>query len=108
VGVLDPLLYCSRIRCTIACDRYIPQMNLTLGRYTLTKDFYVLNIPDTNIILGVQWLSYNVPKPIFLLETLIVHCLLLFGCVFAGLLMKLRIWFIYLIIKACGHRSEDA
>jgi hypothetical protein len=42
---------------TIACDRYIPQMNLTLGRYTLTQDFYVVNIPDTNIILGVQWLS---------------------------------------------------
>jgi hypothetical protein len=53
---------------TIACDRYIPQMNLTLGRYTLTQDFYVVNIPDTNIILGVQWLSYNVPKPIFSLE----------------------------------------
>jgi hypothetical protein len=33
----------------------------------------------------------NVPKPIFSLETLTVHCLLLFGCVFAGLLMKLRI-----------------
>jgi hypothetical protein len=33
----------------------------------------------------------NVPKPIFSLETLTVHYLLLFGCVFAGLLMKLRI-----------------
>jgi hypothetical protein len=42
---------------TISCDKYIPQMNLTLGQYTLTQDFYVVNIPDTNIILGVQWLS---------------------------------------------------
>jgi hypothetical protein len=42
---------------TMACDRYIPQMSLTLGRYTLTQDFYVVDIPDTNIILGVQWLS---------------------------------------------------
>jgi hypothetical protein len=42
---------------TIACDRYIPQMSLTLGRYTLTHDFYVVDILDTNIILGVQWLS---------------------------------------------------
>ena len=42
---------------TMACDRYIPQMSLTLGRYTLTYDFYVVDIPDTNIILGVQWLS---------------------------------------------------
>jgi hypothetical protein len=43
---------------TIACDRHIPQMSLTLGRYTLIQDFYVVDIPDTNIILGVQWLSY--------------------------------------------------
>jgi hypothetical protein len=42
---------------TMACDKYIPQMSLTLGRYTLTHDFYVVDIPDTNIILGVQWLS---------------------------------------------------
>jgi hypothetical protein len=42
---------------TIACDKYIPQMSLTLGRYTLIQDFYVVDIPDTNIILGVQWLS---------------------------------------------------
>jgi hypothetical protein len=42
---------------TMACDKYIPQMSLTLGRYTLTQDFYVVDIPDTNIILGVQWLS---------------------------------------------------
>jgi hypothetical protein len=40
----------------MACDRYIPHMSLTLGRYTLTWDFYVVEIPDTNIILGVQWL----------------------------------------------------
>jgi hypothetical protein len=46
---------------TIACDRCIPQMKLTLGRYTLTQDFYVVNIPDTNIILGVQWLSTSGP-----------------------------------------------
>jgi hypothetical protein len=38
---------------TIACDKYIPQMSLTLGRDTLTQDFYVVDIPNTNIILGV-------------------------------------------------------
>lgn len=41
---------------TMACDRYIPQMSLALGRYTLVQDFYVVDIPYTNIILGVQWL----------------------------------------------------
>jgi hypothetical protein len=42
---------------TMPCDRYIPQMNITLGRYNLTQDFYVMDLPDTNVILGVQWLS---------------------------------------------------
>jgi hypothetical protein len=40
----------------MACDIYIPQMRLTLGRYTLVQYFYVAGIPDTNIILGVQWI----------------------------------------------------
>jgi hypothetical protein len=39
------------------CDRYIPGMKLTLGRHDLAQDFYVMDLPDTNIILGVQWLS---------------------------------------------------
>jgi hypothetical protein len=39
------------------CDRYIPGMKLTLGRHDLAHDFYVMELPDTNIILGVQWLS---------------------------------------------------
>jgi len=38
---------------TMACGRYIPHMSLTLGRYTLIDNFYVVDIPDTNIILGV-------------------------------------------------------
>jgi len=41
---------------------------------------------------GESKMTYcNVPKPIFFLETLTIHCLLLFGCVLLGLLMKLRI-----------------
>ena len=39
------------------CNRCIPGMKLTLGRHDLTQDFYVMDLPDTNIILGVQWLS---------------------------------------------------
>jgi hypothetical protein len=38
---------------TMACDRYIPKMSLTLGKYTLKQDFYAVDISDTNIILGV-------------------------------------------------------
>jgi hypothetical protein len=42
---------------TMPCDRYIPGLSLTLGRYDLAQDFYVMDLPDTNVILGVQWLS---------------------------------------------------
>jgi hypothetical protein len=42
---------------TIPCDKYIPGFNLTLGRYNLVEDFYVMDLLDTNGILGVQWIS---------------------------------------------------
>ena len=42
---------------TIPCNRYIPSMKLTLGRHELVQDVYVMDLPATNIILGVHWLS---------------------------------------------------
>ena len=41
------------------CTRWIPMLTITLGNYTLTDSFYVVNVPDTNIVLGVQWLYSN-------------------------------------------------
>jgi hypothetical protein len=41
---------------TLDCTRYVPQMTLNLGNYMLTDDFYAVKIPDTNVVLGVQWL----------------------------------------------------
>ena len=34
----------------------VPQLGVALGNYIVTDDFYVLELLDTNIILGVQWL----------------------------------------------------
>jgi hypothetical protein len=42
---------------TMPCNRYISGMKLTLGRHELVQDVYVMDLPDTNIILGVQWLG---------------------------------------------------
>jgi hypothetical protein len=42
---------------TMPRDRYIPGLSLTFGRHDLAQDFYVMDLPDTNVILGVQWLS---------------------------------------------------
>jgi hypothetical protein len=41
---------------TLDCTRYVPWMTLNLGNYMLTDDFYMVKIPDTNVVLGVQWL----------------------------------------------------
>ena len=41
---------------TMVCARYIPELSVMMGTYTLTDQFFVVNIPDTNMILGVQWL----------------------------------------------------
>jgi hypothetical protein len=38
------------------CTQKIPQLFLTLGNYTVTDDFYIVDLQDTNVILGVQWL----------------------------------------------------
>jgi hypothetical protein len=38
---------------TMPCNRYILGMKLTLGMHDLAQDFYVMDLPDTNIILGV-------------------------------------------------------
>jgi hypothetical protein len=39
------------------CYRYILGLSLTLGRHDLAQDFCVMDLPDTNVILGVQWIS---------------------------------------------------
>ena len=36
--------------------RWIPKLNITLGNYSLIDDFFVVDVPDTNVVLGVQWL----------------------------------------------------
>jgi hypothetical protein len=41
---------------TMPCNKYIPGMKLTLVRHDLVQDVYVMDLLDTNIILGVQWL----------------------------------------------------
>jgi hypothetical protein len=42
---------------TMPCDTYITRMKLTMGRHDLAHDFYVMDLPNTNFILGVQRLS---------------------------------------------------
>jgi hypothetical protein len=41
----------------VSCTKKIPKLVVTLGNYTLTDDFYVVDVVDSNIDLGVQWLQ---------------------------------------------------
>ena len=52
------------------CTKWIPNLQVTIGNHTITDNFYVVNVADTNVVLGVQWLyylgehtvNYQVPK----------------------------------------------
>ena len=52
------------------CTKWIPKLQVTLGNHTITDNFYVVNVVDTNVVLGVQWLyclgehimNYQVPE----------------------------------------------
>jgi hypothetical protein len=37
----------------MTCTQRIIGLDVTLGNYTLTDDFYVVDLADTNVVLGV-------------------------------------------------------
>jgi hypothetical protein len=41
---------------TMTCLDMVPDLEVNLGNYTLTNTFYVVDLSDTNAVLGVQWL----------------------------------------------------
>jgi hypothetical protein len=41
---------------TMSCLDMIPDLEVKLGNYTLTDTFYVVDLSDTDVVLGVQWL----------------------------------------------------
>ena len=48
----------------------VPKLQVTIGNYTFVDSFYVVDVVDTNVVLGVQWLysigehivNYQIPK----------------------------------------------
>ena len=46
---------------SLACNYWIPKLNVTLGNYQMTNSFYVVDVSDTHVVLGVQWL-YSIGK----------------------------------------------
>ena len=46
---------------TMECSQRIPKLKVTLGNYTVIETFYVVDVTDMNVVLGVQWL-YSIGK----------------------------------------------
>ena len=52
------------------CTKWIPKLQVTIGNCTITENFYLVNVVDTNVVLGLQWLyslrehtvNYQVPE----------------------------------------------
>jgi hypothetical protein len=40
-------------RYTLECSHMITELHVMLGSYTLTDDFYMVDLVDTNIVLGI-------------------------------------------------------
>jgi hypothetical protein len=36
----------------MSCTKWIPKLTITMGNYSMTNDFFVVDIPDTNVVLG--------------------------------------------------------
>ena len=55
---------------TMECNRWIPDLQVNIGDYTVKDNFHVVNVADTNMVLGVQWLysigehsvNYHIPQ----------------------------------------------
>ena len=41
---------------TMQCNTWVPKLQVTIGNYNFVDNFYVVDVSDTNIVLGVKWL----------------------------------------------------
>jgi hypothetical protein len=41
---------------TMECLNRVPNLEMKLGKYIVRDTFYVVDLSDTNVVLGVQWM----------------------------------------------------
>jgi hypothetical protein len=41
---------------TMECLDRVPELEIKLGNYTVRDTFFVVDLSDTNVVLGIQWL----------------------------------------------------
>jgi hypothetical protein len=40
----------------MSCTKWIPKLTITMGNYSMTDDFFVVDILETNVVLEIHWL----------------------------------------------------
>lgn len=83
------------------CMRYVPSMTLTMGNYSVINNLFFIDVQDTNVVMGVQWLYLLVHVAIDWkkLETKFVGP--------GGKLVVLRGMHSYPLQTVSTHRMED-
>lgn len=41
----------------LSCTHLVPQLSITMGNYTMTDDFFVVDLDEMDVILGIQWME---------------------------------------------------
>ena len=55
---------------TMECNQWIPKLQVNISYYTVKDNFYVVNVADTDMVLGLKWLysigedsvNYQIPQ----------------------------------------------
>ena len=39
----------------LPCTHLVPQLSITMANHTVTEDFFIVDLDDMEVILGIQW-----------------------------------------------------
>ena len=41
----------------LPCMHLVPQLSITMANHTVTNDFFIVDLADMEVILGIQWME---------------------------------------------------
>lgn len=41
----------------LPCTHLVPQLSITMANHTVTEDFFIVDLDDMEVILGIQWME---------------------------------------------------
>ena len=42
---------------SLPCMHLVPQLSITMANHTVIKDFFIVNLANMEVILGIQWME---------------------------------------------------